>query len=601
MIKAGTRSKSHLIPFFLAEKEVGANAMFRFLQRVNSLLNASQRRRAGLVLFLSVITAMLETVGVGSIVPFMMVVTSPEKIGEVEYLSALYEWGQFSNVPSFAFAIGVAIIIVLLLNNTFRALTMWSTLKFSSRAGQEISHKVFTQYLYQPYRFFIDSSSAELRRNVLGDVQGLVGNILVPLIDIVSKGFVILALLCLLLVANPIASVAIGGTFAVIYSLLYVSVRRWLLRLGQSRVAAQTQRHRTVNEAILGIKNIKIMGYEHTYLSLFDRQTTRFVNATIKSGIVAQLPRYALEVLAFGGIVGLVLFEMSEHAEIDAALPLLTLYAFAGYRLLPNFQSIFASVSTLRFNSAIFHKVEEQIKQTASGIDEYKIHLLEGYDATPLPFIEDIVFKGLSFRYSDDRGEVLKDLSLRIDRGSSVGIVGKTGSGKTTLVDILSGMLAPTDGELLVDGVRITPQNVRNWQKNISYVGQHIYLTETSIRQNIAFGLEDGDIDEARIREAARMAAIDRFIETELPQGYDTFIGENGAKLSGGQRQRIGLARALFLNRPVLILDEATSALDGETEMEVLAAIDRLRGHCTILSITHRLSTLQNMDKIIEL
>jgi ABC-type bacteriocin/lantibiotic exporter with double-glycine peptidase domain len=575
--------------------------MLRFLQRVVSLLDASQRRRAGLVLLLSVITAALETIGVGSIVPFMMVVTSPDKIGEVEYLSTIYNWGEFSDVSSFAFAIGVAIIVVLLLNNSFRALTMWSTLRFSSQVGQQISHKVLTQYLYQPYRFFLDSSSAELRRSVLGDVQGLVGNILVPLIDIASKGFVVAALLCLLLVANPIASIAIGGGLGLVYLLLYVSIRRWLLRLGQSRVIAQTQRHRTVNEAILGIKNIKIMGYEHTYLRLFDGQTTRFVDATIRSGVVSQLPRYALEVLAFGGIVAVVLFELSKNAEIDAALPLLTLYAFAGYRLLPNFQGIFAAVSTLRFNSAIFQKVEEQITRTASGLGEFKIHQSEGYDAARLGFSRNIVLKDLSFRYSDDRGEVLKDFNLTIERGSSVGIVGKTGSGKTTLVDILSGMLAPTNGELLVDGVEITPQNVRNWQKNISYVGQHIYLTESSIRQNIAFGLEDGDIDDGRIREAARMAAIDRFIETELPQGYDTLIGENGAKLSGGQRQRIGLARALFLNRPILILDEATSALDGETEKEVLAAIDGLRGSCTILSITHRLSTLQRMDKIIEL
>ncbi|MBY3363415.1 ABC transporter ATP-binding protein [Rhizobium laguerreae] len=575
--------------------------MFGLVVRVVRLLDSSQRRRALVVLILSLVAAILETIGVGSIVPFMLVVASPEKVQHTAFLSEVYNALGFSDVHSFAIFMGICVIAILLLNNTFRALSVWATLKFSSSAGHEISHRIFTQYLYQPYRFFLETSSADLRRSVLGEVQSLVGNVLVPMIDIASKAFIVLALLLLLLAANPIVSITIGGALGGVYVALYWFIRRWLLSIGQQRIAAQTRRHRTVNEAILGIKNIKITGDEHTYLRLFDDASTTFTTTTVRSGVVSQLPRYALEVIAFGGIVTIVLIELSKGAGLGSALPILTLYAFAGYRILPNFQLIFSSMATLRFNAAVFDKVEEQILQTKQGLLEFQEMVRADHLIERLPFTRSIELKHINFRYNETRKAVFKDFNLNIASGSTVGLVGKTGSGKTTLVDVISALLSPSSGQLLIDGRVIDTTNQRQWQKNIAYVGQQIYLTENSLKQNIAFGVPKGDIDLERVRWASRTAAIDDFIERELPAGYDTYVGENGAQLSGGQRQRIAIARALYLDRPVIILDEATSALDAHTERSVMASIDNLKGSKTIIIITHKMNNLENVDQVVEL
>jgi ABC-type bacteriocin/lantibiotic exporter with double-glycine peptidase domain len=575
--------------------------MMQLLKRVVRLLDPSQRRRALVVLVFSLVAAVLETIGVGSIVPFMMVVASPEKVHEVWFLSMAHNLLGFSDVRGFGIFMGLTVIGILLMNNAFRALSVWTTLRFSSSAGHEISHRIFTQYLYQPYRFFLGSSSAELRRSILGEVQSLVGNVLVPMIDMASKSFVVLALLLLLLVANPAVSIIIGGALGGAYVALYWFIRRWLLRIGQQRIAAQTRRHRTVNEAILGIKNIKIMGEEHTYLRLFDEASTIFASNSVKSGVVSQLPRYALEVIAFGGIVTIVLIELSKNEGLESALPILTLYAFAGYRILPNFQSIFASMATLRFNAAVFDKVEEQMLQTRHALSEYEEMERADHLISPLPFARSIELRNMSFRYDDTRRPVFEDFALLIEAGTTVGIVGKTGSGKTTLVDLIAALLYPSEGELLIDGAVIDETNRRPWQKNIAYVGQHIYLTENSLKQNIAFGVPEAEIDLEKVRWASQAAAIGDFIERELPDGFDTHVGENGAQLSGGQRQRIGIARALYLDRPVIILDEATSALDAETERGVMGAIDRLKGSRTIIIITHKLSNLDNVDKLVKL
>lgn len=571
----------------------------RLISQINVLLEDQERKQALSVLVLNIIVAFLEVVGIASILPFMAVLSSPELVSANKYLYWFYNSLGFTSTEHYLFFLGVIALFLLVLGNAVKAIARWKTLDFSIMTGHTISSRLLRQYLSQPYDFFLSRNSSHLANSILDEVNKLVSSVMVPFTDVVARSIIVVSILLLLTVANPILAISTGFVLGGAFVLVYVLMRKWLLRTGEQRLAAQERRYQIISEAFLGIKNIKLTGNEKTYIRLYNTPSLIYSKTTAMAGVAGEVPRYAMEVIAFGGILFIILFLLLQNQGLSQALPLITLYAFAGYRLMPSLQLIFQSYTRIRFHSAVLTQIHREIE--LSSIKSDQAYLCVDSDVSPLGFDREIVFKDVYFSYGLGGKEVLKNLNFSLPKSTTIGLVGKTGAGKTTIVDLLLGLLIPTKGEILIDGVPLTNETRRAWQKNCSYVSQHIYLTDDTVRANIAFGVPKDDVDEDLVRVAAKMAAVDEFVLHDLPQGYDTIVGENGVRLSGGQRQRIGLARALYLNRPILVLDESTSALDVSTEARVMDSISALAGNKTIVIIAHRQATLKKCDYILEL
>jgi ABC-type multidrug transport system fused ATPase/permease subunit len=371
-----------------------------------------------------------------------------------------------------------------------------------------------------------------------------------------------------------------------------------LSRIGKEQVAANVMKYKTATEALSGIKDLKIMGRERHLLERFAIQAQHYAHNNVIHGTIAQLPRYALEVMALGGVLLMVLYYLGVKGESPSqTIPFLALYVYAGYRLLPALQQIFANLTTVRYNLAALDLLCRDLHEGGGAVDGEAV-LQHSAAAEPLPFSRECELRDLQFSYGGNQTPAIRGISLTIARNASIGLVGATGSGKSTLVDIIIGLLCPDSGQLLVDGAIVDGEMLVSWQRNFGYVPQHIYLTDDTVTRNIAFGVPDAEIDLAAVIRAARIANLHEFIEQQLPKGYDTVIGERGVRLSGGQRQRIGIARALYHDPAILIMDEATNALDGVTEEAVMEALGRLAGQKTIIMIAHRLTTVKECDLV---
>jgi ABC-type multidrug transport system fused ATPase/permease subunit len=381
-----------------------------------------------------------------------------------------------------------------------------------------------------------------------------------------------------------------GGSYAIVYKI----TRRSLTIYGKRSAAAQGLRNKTVNEAFGGIKDLKLLGREEVFLQLYSIPSHDFAKTQAQRQTIAQLPKYALETIIFGGILLIILYFIGIKNNINGILPILSLYAFAGYRLMPALERIFAGLTALRFNMPVLDIIYNDIYDTGHPDTA---HLLN-HSYQPLQFSNTIRLKNVKYKYPQSNIEVIRQLNLEIQANTTVGFVGQTGSGKTTLIDIILGLLPVEDGELLIDDTCINQDNVRNWQKNLGYVPQHIYLADDSISNNIAFGIPHHEIDHQAVTRAAQIARLHDFVQNSLPEGYDTIVGERGVRLSGGQRQRIGIARALYHDPQILILDEATSALDGATENAIMDAIHNLSQQKTVIMIAHRITTLRECNVI---
>jgi ABC-type multidrug transport system fused ATPase/permease subunit len=354
-------------------------------------------------------------------------------------------------------------------------------------------------------------------------------------------------------------------------------------------------RFKSVGEAIGGIKFTKVLGKENYFLESYRSGAKEFFDAQSWYQVVGKVPKYIMEIIAFGGVLALVLYFIYSDQMTNEVIPLIGLFAFAGYRLMPALQIVYASFTTFRFNQPVLNKIHYDMKE--GGLADVEVDFKEGIPEQ-IEFKKDIKLDNISFSYDGNRKKVLEDINMKIGKDMSIGIVGTTGSGKTTLVDIVLGLLTPTEGNIYIDGTKITEDNVKNWQANLGYVPQEIFLCDDTIKKNIAFGYDDEEIDMERVKRVSRMANINELIEKELPDGYDTVIGERGVRLSGGQRQRIGIARALYHDPSVLIFDEATSSLDNVTERGVLKAIESVSKLKTMIVIAHRLTTVKNCDRI---
>jgi ABC-type multidrug transport system fused ATPase/permease subunit len=463
-----------------------------------------------------------------------------------------------------------------------------------------ISHRLLATYLAQPYVFFLNRHSGEMGPRVLAESGQVVQQFLRPAAEFIAACMTTIAIVGLLLWVEPVVAAIAFAVLGGIYGAIYMGTRRLLRRLGKVRVEANRARFRLANESLTGIKDIKLLGREGAYLDRYAGPSIRMAKTMVSVTVLSSVPQFALQAVALGGIIllCLVLIDpagVESGASLGGLLPVLGVFAFAGQRLMPELSKLYQSLAQIQAGSAavealredlVLHRSVAKLPRAMGGVGGLK---------------QSLRLEGVSYSYPNSEQAGMRDVSLTIRAGEKIGIVGSTGAGKTTLADIVLGLLEPGQGKLIVDGADITSENLRTWMQSVGYVPQDIFLTDAPVAENIALGVPPAQIDMDRIRKAARIARIDGFVERELPEGYQTHVGERGVRLSGGQRQRIGIARAMYHDADLIVFDEATSALDNLTEAEVMDAIDALPGDKTVIMIAHRLSTVKRCDRIVVL
>lgn len=569
--------------------------MYQTFKKTLSLLSKQEKKRGLLVLMMVIIMAVFETLGVASIMPFLTVLGNPEAIETNPYLNTIYSYFNFQSKQQFLIALGLFAFSLVLFSAAFRIATTYVINRYTQMRLHTLSERLLETYLRQPYSFFLGRNTGDMAKSILSEVNQLISNVLKPAMDGIAYIFVTIALISFLIINDPKLALIVGATIGGSYILIFLMIQKYIKKLGSQRLIANKTRFRTAAEALGGIKDIKLLGREHAYLMRFSPASKVFSINQATATTLSVIPRYILEAIGFGGIILLALTLMTRADNFGDVLPILGLYAFAGYKLLPAAQQIYNSLTKVRFGGAAVDDVYEDLHTRDTLVEIQKVAGL------PLSVDQSISFQNLSFFYENAEKPALKNLNFDIKKGSSIGLVGSTGAGKTTLVDLILGLLVPTEGEFKVDNTNIDEKNIRQWQKSLGYVPQDIYLVDASISENIALGIPAEKIDQIQVEKCAHLAQVHDFIIDELPQGYQTQVGERGVRLSGGQRQRIGIARALYHDPEVLVFDEATSALDNVTEKAVIEAVNILSHKKTIIMIAHRLSTVKNCDQIIYL
>ena len=563
------------------------------LKKLIYLLSPQERKSAGLLLVMILLMAFLDMIGVASILPFMAVLTNPDIIETNVILNNMFQiagrFGVETN-QQFLFALGILVFMLLIISLIFKALMIYLQIRFTIMREHSIGKRLVEGYLHQPYSWFLNRHSADLGKNILSEVTSVISNGISPMLSLIAHGAVALALVTLLIITDPKLALIACLTLGIAYGLIYKFTRGLLNHIGQQRFNANRLRFSAVSEAFSAVKEVKVGGLEQTYIQRFSKPAQNYSKYMAMAGAIGQIPRYAIEIITFGGMLLVVLYLISQSSTFISVIPVIALYAFTGYRLMPALQQIYLATTNLRFIGPALDSLHKDM-MSLQPIITHKV-------TDSLLLKKNITLNHIHYNYPNASRTALKDINLKISAGSTVGLIGATGSGKTTTVDIILGLLDAQKGTLEVDGHIIDKHNCRAWQRSIGYVPQQIYLADDSIAANIAFGTELKDIDQEAVERAAKIANLHEFVINELSQQYQTKIGERGVRLSGGQRQRIGIARALYYNPQVLILDEATSALDNLTEKEVMEAVNKISKNITIIMIAHRLSTVKKCDII---
>ncbi len=569
--------------------------MLHIYRKIYELLNARSRRRAALLCVLISGTALFEAAGVASIMPFMAVLADPQVIHTSTFISALYEFTAFDNEQDFLIFLGVCVLLVVVASSALKILTMWTTLRFTLNRGYEISRRLLEIYLNKPYVWYLRHHTADLSKNVLIESQTLTKKILLPAMQLISNALLAVSLILLVLWADPAIGIVAALVFSAAYGAIYWFIRKRIVVAGRDRFVASRERFQATQEAFGGLRELKIGGLENYFVQKFSGPAQRLARRQTSTTLMSMIPGLALEAFAFCALIGITLILLAYYADLSQILPLIALFAFASYRLLPALQKVYACIAQIGAAKPVLDSIHAEF--LAAERDGHQAQNPR-QSFKRLPLNSRIELKDVSFSFPNTERPVLDRISLVIPANSTIGIVGSSGAGKTTLTDVILGLLNPTGGSISIDDILLTPETLGSWHKTVGYVPQHIFLTDDTVAANIAYGTSEEAIDMAAVEKAAQMAELHGFVSGDLPKGYQTPIGERGVRLSGGQRQRIGIARALYHQPDVLIFDEATSALDNITERAVMHSVRVLSGQKTIILVAHRLTTVQHCDEI---
>jgi len=582
----------------------------RQLDKLLDILSAREKRRfasLGLVVFLM---AVLEVVGVVSILPFIQLVADPGIVDRNEIAHEVYVFFAFENVRQMLTWAGAAVIFLLCLTNGFSVFKTWLQYRVSWDASHKLSMRLLRTYLSRPYVYFLTRNTSEFMAYIMGETATLTNGVIMPFIEVCSRGLVCLIIFALLLYVDVEVALLMFGTLGTAYLIIYLWQRRHLRRIGEERIAYSLKRYASLQELFNGIKTVQVFDRHDFFSARYEDASQKFTDLQPIYNLLVTAPKAVLEVLAFGAIVVVTIYLYLTVGDIINIIPRLSLYAVAGYRLLPALQTAFANVGKLVHNYPVVDKLHLSLfsrDAKGGGVAGATEVEARGWDGPArefgkrtgtLPLERRITLDNVTFTYENNDAPTLHGITLDVHKGQTVAFVGATGSGKTTLVDILVGLLRPDRGELRVDDALLTDDKLTDWRGSIAYVPQDVFLFDDTVARNITLLEELDDAGRSRLEEAGRLADIHDFITGEMADGYATRIGEKGVRLSGGQRQRMGLARAFFHNPSVLVLDEATSALDNVTERGIIESLDLLPREITTIVIAHRLSTVRHADRI---
>ena len=534
---------------------------------------------------------------VGSVMPFLSVLADTEKIRSVPLLTWSYEAGGFTNDYSYLIALGIGSLCIIFTSNFLLVVRTWAVARFALMRMHTLSHRLLATYLKQPYEYFLDHHSGEMSTKILAESQVVVSQYIRPAGEVVGSLLAIIAIVAVLLWVNPTVAITAFALLSVLYGGTFLVSRRLVGRHGRDRVEGNSARYKLANEALGGAKDIKLICREQAYVDRFIAPSLKVARAVVAVQVISQVPQYVMQAVGFGGIIILCLVlldpvDLASGAAIGNILPLVGVFAFGGQRLLPEMSRLYAGLTQLNAGAAAVDAIHNDLTSLAGA------GTLPKTLPKPLGLKSELSLEQVTYSYPAADHSGIRDVSFSILAGEKIGIVGTTGAGKTTLADVILGLLPPQGGRLVVDGTEISKDNLRAWLQTVGYVPQDIFLTDASVAENIALGHAAEEIDPERLRQTAKIAQIDQFLTEQMLQGYDTLVGERGVRLSGGQRQRIGIARALYREADLIVFDEATSSLDNLTEREVMAAIEALPGDKTVLMIAHRLSTVRRCDRI---
>ncbi len=562
------------------------------VKRLLGLLTPKERSRLLAVVFVMLVAAALQAAGVSSLYPFLSLITDPAAL-ESGMLSIAYAWTGAPGYAQFLAYLGLGVLGLIIVSNAALSLAHWLRLRYAWRISHTLSLRLMRQYLARDYAFFLDHHSSELNRHILNEAQQITDNILGPGLKMINSAAIALAMVAVLIVVNPVATGLVLAVTGGGYVVAYMFLRGRMQAAGRSYREANQGRFEISDEAFSGIKEIKLRGREGFFLDRFKPVSeTRALSLAARKAY-GLLPKYVIEACAMGGLVALLVFFLFTGQEVATLVPTMGVFVFAGYRMMPAFRDLLNTASGFRFHEDILADIESTLER---DIETGSSH--EGEPPAQLSLDEEIRMDGVTYAYPNAREPAVQDIDLTIPKGSSIAIVGQTGAGKTTIIDLLLGLLEPQEGSLTVDGVPVHPDNVRRWQQSVGYVPQEIHLADVSVAENIAFGVPEDQIDHEQVHRAAGIAQIQDAVENSLPDGYQTVVGEAGVRLSGGQRQRIGIARALYHDPPVLVFDEATSDIDGATEARITEAIQTLEKDKTLITVAHRFNTIRTCDVI---
>ena len=533
-----------------------------------------------------------EILSIGAVLPFLGALTAPERIFVHPAAQSIIQILGITSAQQLLLPLTIGFALAVLMAGVMRLLLLWTNTRLTYATGADLSISIYRRTLYQPYAVHVGRNSSEIINGISNKTNGVI-YIVMMLLNLLGSSVMLVAILIALLSVEPVIALAAFGGFGLIYGFIIRITRNRLLINSQLCARESTRVIKSLQEGLGGIRDVLIDGSQAAYCQIYRDADLPSRRAQGSSAFISASPRYAMEALGTVLIAALA-YTLAQQADgIARAIPVLGALALGSQRMLPVLQQAYAAWAGIQGGRASLQDTLELLEQPIPGYADQPV-------AEPLLFRQTISLNLLSFRYSQKTPWVLKNLDLTIAKGSRVGFIGTTGSGKSTLLDIVMGLLSPTEGALEIDGQPINAGNHRAWQAHIAHVPQAIFLSDSSIEENIAFGVPREQIDQERVRQAARQAQISDIIET-WPAKYKTFVGERGIRLSGGQRQRIGIARALYKHADVIIFDEATSALDNETEEAVMEAIEGLNEELTILIIAHRLTTLKNCTQIVEL
>jgi ABC-type multidrug transport system fused ATPase/permease subunit len=563
---------------------------FVFFNRIWSKLSKRRKIQFYLLLLLTVVASFFEAISISMILPFLSILSDPDIFFQKYDLKELYTYLDIKNSGQIVLPITILFISITIFSGLIRLLLLWTQTKLSYAIGADFSSSIYKRTLYQPYNIHINRNSSNIIAGISGKANTIVSSAIMPFLLILSSLFIIITIMLALVNASPIIAISSLLGFALLYIFVFKLTKK-KLRSNSKQISVQSsQVVKIIMEGLGGIRDVLIDGTQEEYCKKYKKADEPLRSAQANIQIISNSPRYIIETIGMI-LISYFAFQLAKKSNLNTAIPIIGSFAFGAQRLLPALQQIFSSLTSMRGGMDSINDALDLLEQPLP-IEEKEINFIN--------FSKYIHLSNLYFKYDNKETFILKGIDIKIKKGTKIGLIGKTGSGKSTLLDLIMGLLKPTSGYIYIDDIKLENKNYRNWQKKISHVPQSIFLTDGSIMENIAFGVQKDKINIDKVKYAAKKAQLSTTIEN-WKNKYDTLVGERGVNLSGGQRQRIGIARALYKESEVIIFDEATSALDNETEANVMDSLDNLEKGITIIIVAHRLTTLKKCDLIISI